>query len=128
MRQHVGLTFGGGGAVAAHGREDEGMHALRFPEFGGGARDGGDIGDAAAAYADGDARAGFKPRGESGVVELPLDFGGHIGDAAVGKVLTHEEKTGKLHRFMVTKPGTGAFPGNPLAVGRGSENSRSGLF
>ena len=31
MRQHVGLAFGGGGAVAAHRREDERAHALRFP-------------------------------------------------------------------------------------------------
>jgi len=36
-------------------------------------------------------------------MKLPLDFGGHIGDAAVGKVLTHEEKAGELHGFMVAK-------------------------
>jgi hypothetical protein len=96
MRQHVGLAFRGGGAVAAHGREDEGMHALRFPIFGGGAGDGGDIGDAAAAYADGYARSGLEARGESGIVKLALDFGGDIGNAAVGKVLTHEQKGGEI--------------------------------
>jgi hypothetical protein len=41
-------------------------------------------------------------------MELPLDFGGHIGDAAVGKVLAHEEKAGKLHGFMVAKVSAGA--------------------
>ena len=33
MRQHVGLAFGGGGAVAAHRGKDERLHALLFPEL-----------------------------------------------------------------------------------------------
>src|ERR1022692_2422646 len=89
MREHVRLAFSGGGAVTAHGREDEGVHALRFPILGGGARDGSDIGDAAAAHADGQGGSGCEALGKSGVVKLPLDFGGHIGNTAVGKVLTH---------------------------------------
>ena len=48
-------------------------------------------------------RSGFEARGESGIVKLPLDFGGHIGDAAVGKMLANEEKAGELHGFMVAK-------------------------
>ena len=31
--EHVGLTLGGGGAVAAHGRKDEGLHALRSFQY-----------------------------------------------------------------------------------------------
>ena len=103
VRQHVGLSLRGGGAVTAHGRKDERMHALRFPELRGGARNRRDIGDAAAAYADGDARAGLEARGESGRMKLALDFGGNIRDAAVGKVLAYHKKAGKLHNFYVSK-------------------------
>ena len=101
--EHVGLALGGGGAVAAHGWKDEGAHALRLPVLDGGARDGGDIGDAAAAHADGHAGAGLEARGESGSVKLALDFGGYIGDAAVGKMLAYQEKAGELHRAIVSE-------------------------
>ena len=105
VRQHVGLAFRGGRAMAAHGRKDEGAHALRLKILDGRARDGGDVRDATAAYADGHARSGLETRGEAGIVKLPLDFGSHIRDAAVGETLTHEEQAGEWHGFMVAKPG-----------------------
>ena len=64
--QHLALALGGGAAVAAHGREDEGLGAQRL-ELGDdllGAL--GDVGDAAAAAAHRDGHAG-------------LDLGAHLG-------------------------------------------------
>jgi hypothetical protein len=58
VREHVRLAFGRGRAVASHGREDERVHAAVFPEPDHRLHDGGDVGDAAAADSDGDARAG----------------------------------------------------------------------
>ena len=51
VREHIGLAFCRCAAVASHGREDERPASLRFPVVHGRARDGGDVGNAAAADA-----------------------------------------------------------------------------
>ena len=74
MRQHIGLAFRGSRAVAAHGGKDEWPRALRFPIVHRRSHDGGDIGDAAAAYSERYPRAGLEARAESGFLELDAEL------------------------------------------------------
>jgi regulator of RNase E activity RraA len=57
--------------------------------------------DAAAAYADSDAAAGFKARSEARGDELLMDFGGDVGDAAVGEFLTNEAQARQFHGCLI---------------------------
>ena len=68
-----------------------------FPVLHHAAHDGGDVVDAAAADADGDARAGLQRAAKPEAASCFLHFGGDIGDAAVGKLLASNNKAGKLH-------------------------------
>ena len=63
--QHVGLSLRGGRAVTAHGGKQERPHALFLPVAHHAADNRGDVVDAAAAHADGDARARFHSRGKT---------------------------------------------------------------
>ena len=58
--QHRRLAFGGAAAVAAHGRDDERLVALLLQVDDRSPGHAGDVGDPAAAHADGDAGAGRK--------------------------------------------------------------------
>ena len=64
MRQDIGLAFGGRRAVAAHGGKQKRLRALRFPKVDHRAHNGGDVADAPAAHANGDARSGLPTRDE----------------------------------------------------------------
>ena len=81
VRQDVGLAFGGGGAVAPHGGEEERPHPLFQPILHHAAYDGGDIVDAAAADADGDARPRRHARGKAGRRQFPSHLAGNIGQS-----------------------------------------------
>src|SRR5579872_6446797 len=89
--EHVRLALRARCPVATHGRENEGMAALRFPELDHRSDDRGDIRDAPASDSDRDARSGFDPRGESGSGQLAPDLAGNIWDCAARKILTHRE-------------------------------------
>ena len=87
--------------MAAHGGEQERLHARVLPILHRAAHDGGDIVDAAAADADGDARAGLQPRGEIGCRKLVFDLGGDIGNAAAGKFLLDDKQAWKRHKVIL---------------------------
>ncbi len=88
------LAFGRGGAVAAHGGEDEGLHAGGLPEVNDRADDGLDVGDAARANANGDPRAGGELGGELGALELRSDGSGDVRNGAVREVLADGQHPG----------------------------------
>ena len=109
VRQHVGLAFGGGGAVAAHGGKDERRAALRFPVVHGRAHDGRDIRDAAAADADGDAGAGLDARSELAGCSAGAGLRPRTSrNGAIGEVLADGEHPGKSHVLRIQ-------PGAPIA-------------
>src|SRR5579862_6079898 len=97
LGQNCGLPLGGSGAVTAHGREDERPAALRFPIVHHTACDGRDIGDTAAANADGHTRSGFHARGEMGSGELAADLARNVTNRAVREFLTNREQAGNQH-------------------------------
>ena len=61
------------------------------------ADDGREVGDASAADADGDARAGFEIGAELGCCEFAGDRAGDVGEGAVGKVLPDGDESGERH-------------------------------
>ena len=97
VREHVGLAFRSGGAVAPHGGKDEWLHAARDPVLRDRSGDGRDVGDAAAAHSDRDARPGLEIRAEARPAHFELYGGGDIGEPAVGKILANDEDARKLH-------------------------------
>ncbi len=89
LGQDVGLALGGGGAVTSHGREDERLAALRFPILHHRAGDVRDVGDAAAADTDSDARSGLDARSKLRTCELPFNFARDVRDRAVREFLAY---------------------------------------
>src|SRR5579862_191754 len=87
--------------MAAHRRKDEWLHAFGFPEIGHSARDGGDIGDPAAAYADCNARSRRKPGSERRLPEFARNCQRDIGKMAVHEFLTRKKKAGKRHDGII---------------------------
>jgi hypothetical protein len=80
MREHARLALGGGGAVAAHRRHDEGRKAalLEVPDRGG--HDLGDVGDAAAADRDCHARPAPELIEAARARQCLVDRAGEVGD------------------------------------------------
>ena len=87
--QHIGLTFRGGGPMAAHRRKDERSHPRRFPVFDDGSCDRGDVGNAPAAHSDRDTGGGFQPRRKWRLRKLPAHFGRNVADRAIREILAH---------------------------------------
>ena len=76
--QHLSLTGGVAGAVAAHGRKQEGIATERFDAVHDRLDDGLDVGDAAAAAANGDALARLDLGGDFRLLELLGDGLGNV--------------------------------------------------
>ena len=91
VRQHFRLAFGGGGAVASHGWEDERGASARFPVIHHGAHDRRDVVDATAAYSDCNSRAGLEVGAEARGRQLFVDLAGNVFDAPVREILADEE-------------------------------------
>ena len=87
MGQHARLAFGAGAAVAAHRRHDEGLEAalLQMPDRS--RHDLRDVGDAAAADRDRDARSAPQVLEAARAGERLVDRGGKVGDRLPGRVL-----------------------------------------
>ena len=81
-----------------------GAHPVVAPVLHDALDDVGDVGDAAAADADGHAGAGLKPRGEAAVLELAARLGTDIGQAEVGEILADEEQAGRKHQASSGEP------------------------
>jgi hypothetical protein len=74
------------------------------PVLDGALDDGRNVGDAAAADADGHAGAGPKPRGEAALFELPPRFCPHIGQTPVRKILANDEQARRKHQVSSGEP------------------------
>ncbi len=101
MIEHGGLAFGVRGSVAAHGGEEERLEAARFPEIDDVADDGGEVGDASAADADGDARSGREIGAEVGGGQLAGDGRGDVVKLVVGEILADGEEAGEGHNGII---------------------------
>src|SRR5882672_9256930 len=102
MRQNIGLSFGGGCAMTAHGWKDKRLATLRLPIVDHGADYGRDVGDAPASDSQGDACARFKARTECGSAELTLNLASDVGNGAIGEVLPDREQFREFHFFQNT--------------------------
>jgi len=109
MGQHVRLALRRRRAVAAHRREDERLHAGLLPVPHHAVHDGRDVGNAAAANADGDACSRFELRRERARCQLAVDLGRYICDPVRGKILADDHQAGKVHDGFYFKAGLG-FP------------------
>ena len=80
LGQQLALALGGGAAVAAHRGDDERLRAQVAQAVERGADDGGQVGDAAAADADGHPVAAAHAAGQREPLPLPADLAGDVGD------------------------------------------------
>jgi hypothetical protein len=127
VRQHFGLPFRAGRAVATHRRENKRAHALVLPIPHHAAHDGGDVMDAPAADADSDSGPGRHTGGKAGRDELLFNFGRNIENAAVGKFLAGNQQAGKSHKFYSTRTlSSGAQSKEQLSAGSPRVTRRSG--
>src|ERR1017187_1039215 len=101
VRQHRCLPFRAGRPVASHRRENERQHPLLAPVPHYTSYDGGDVVDAAAADADGDARSGLYARRKSRPAELPLNFSRNVRNAVVGETLSGQQQAWKSHHHPI---------------------------
>ena len=105
--QHVALAFGGAAAVAAHGRDEEGLGAEVPEVLDGRAEDGDDVGDAAAAGGDGHALPRPQRPLQLQAAQLGVDRRGDIRQPGSLEDLANAEDLRK-HRHQ-RKPGSAGF-------------------
>ena len=101
MREHVGLTLRSRSSVASHGRKDERLRSLPLPVIDNRLHDFRNVVDSPAAHAYGNTSAWLQILPEPSGVQLRMDLAGDILYSAIREVLPDQQKTGKLHVWII---------------------------
>src|SRR3712207_930604 len=97
MREDLGLSPGCCGAMASHSGKQKRLCAFGFPVIDDGLDDGGDVVDAAASYADRDARARLQVSSERGTFQLVPNFPRYVLHCTCWEMLTDDNEGRELH-------------------------------